>query len=95
MVGAACSLLLAPIPEGLNDGLPAERRPTNATDGSSPTDTTATAVLTAAEVNATNAVVNDIVTELGANLPGSAADVGARIAAVEAAAAAGRSRMAR
>lgn len=60
--------------------------PTNATDGTSSSDTTPTAVLTAAEVNATNAAVNDIVTELGANPSGSAADVGARIAAVEAAA---------
>lgn len=58
--------------------------PTNATDGTSASDTTPTAVLTAAEVNATNAAVNDIVTELGSNPSGASATVGARLDDIEA-----------
>jgi len=57
--------------------------PTNATDGASPSDTTPTAVLTAAEVNATNAAVNDIVTELGSNPSGTDTTVAARLDGIE------------
>lgn len=67
---------------------PPSTLPTNAVDGASPDDTTPEALLVAAEVNATNAAINDVVSELGANPSGAAADVGARLTAIEGAAAA-------
>lgn len=62
---------------------PPNTLPTNATDGASASDTTPTAVLTAAEVNATNAAVNDIVAELGSNPSGTDATVAARLDGIE------------
>ena len=62
---------------------PPSTLPVNAIDGPSATDVSDPAwVLTAAEVNATNVAINDIVTELGTDPSGAEATVTARLSAL-------------
>ncbi len=63
---------------------PPSTLPVNAIDGPSATDVSDPAwVLTAAEVNATNVAINDIVTELGTDPSGAEATVTARLSALD------------